>query len=59
MEPIFDFSAAPHLPHSLRTQETSTAPRPENVLGGLLTNARQLKVFEYKGEIYIDIADAA
>lgn len=59
MEPIFEFSAAPHLPHTLRLQNGQPAPRPENVLGGLLSGAKHLRVFEHKGEIYIDFAEAA
>lgn len=61
MDVVFDLSAAPHLPLSLRAT-TPPAPRPEFVLLAL-THAAQstvkLNVYEYRGEIYIDLADAA
>lgn len=61
MDVVFDFSAAPHLPLSLRTAPLPT-PRPEFVLLALThaaQSAAKLNVYEYRGEIYIDLADAA
>lgn len=61
MDTIFDLSAAPHLPLSLRTA-TPPAIRPEFVLLALTDAARsslKLRVYEYKGEIYIDTAGTA
>ncbi len=60
MDTIFDLSAAPHLPPSLRT--SAPAPRPEFVLQALTQCAQaslKLNVYEFKGEIYISMAEAA
>lgn len=61
METIFDFSAAPHLPLSLR-HDASQPVRPEfllRILAGTSVVAAAVRVFERDGEIFIDIAEAA
>ncbi|HPG88221.1 MAG TPA: hypothetical protein PLD46_01100 [Hyphomicrobium sp.] len=61
MEPIFDFSAAPHLPYSLR-DHAQNSDRPDLALGSL-TSVSQLGgsviVLERNGELYIEFANAA
>lgn len=61
MDPIFDFSAAPHLPYSLREQDQA-AVRPEVALTALTANTisgGNVIVFERNGELYIEFANAA
>lgn len=61
MDPIFDFSAAPHLPFSLRDRAHDSA-RPDLALASL-TSISQLGgsviVLERNGELYIGFAQAA
>lgn len=61
MDPIFDFSAAPHLPYSMREQSQANV-RPELALASL-TDATKISgnviVLERNGEIYIAFANAA
>lgn len=60
MDPIIDFSAAPHLPYSLREQ--AQAVRPELALVSLsdMTKiGRNVIVLERNGELYIEFANAA
>jgi hypothetical protein len=61
MDQIFDFSAAPHLPVSLRTL-TAAMSRPERILS-TLTNATlsgcKIPVLERNGEACIEFANAA
>lgn len=61
MDQIFDFSAAPHLPYSLRDQSQANV-RPELALASL-TDATKVGanviVLERNGEIYIEFANAA
>lgn len=61
MDPIFDFSAAPHLPYSLREQLQASV-RPELALGALSDIALiggNVVVLERNGELYIEFANAA
>ena len=61
METVFDFSAAPHMPLSLR-QEDATAVRPEiclSVLSGALAQTAAIRVSERDGEIFVEFGDAA
>lgn len=61
MDPIFDFSAAPHLPYSLREQPGSTV-RPELALASLTGSTNiggNVIVLERNGELYIEFANAA
>lgn len=61
MDPIFDFSAAPHLPYSLREQ-LQAAVRPELALGALsdiTLIGGNVVVLERNGELYIEFANAA
>jgi hypothetical protein len=61
MDPISDFSAAPHLPLSLRELASSTV-RPELALMSLTASSQQgrnVVVMEHNGEIYIAFANAA
>ncbi len=60
MDPIFDFSAAPHLPLSLR-QDAHAPVRPEHLLNALAGSipAESVRVLEHKGELYIAFAYAA
>jgi hypothetical protein len=61
METVFDFSAAPHLPLSLR-QEEAPAVRPEaclSVLSAALAQTAALRISERNGEIFIEFSDAA
>lgn len=61
MDPISDFSAAPHLPLSLRDR-ASTSVRPELVLTSLNASSHQrgaVAILERNGEIYIEFATAA
>ena len=57
----FDFSAAPHLPLSLRN-DARKEPRPEILLSALHAAAvggLEIRVSERAGEIFIEIAAAA
>ena len=61
MDPVFDFSAAPHLPYSLREQSQANI-RPELALVSLTDVAKvggNVIVLERNGEIYIEFASAA
>lgn len=61
MDPIIDFSAAPHLPYSLREQ-SQTNVRPELALASLTDVAKvggNVIVLERNGEIFIEFASAA
>ncbi|MEQ1671221.1 MAG: hypothetical protein ABL893_10220 [Hyphomicrobium sp.] len=61
MDPIFDFSAAPHLPPSLRNA-ADASPRPELLLSALsaaLPQTANAVVMERNGELYIEFACAA
>lgn len=61
MDPIFDFSAAPHLPYSLREQSQASV-RPELALVSLsdiTTIGGNVIVLERNGELYIEFANAA
>lgn len=58
MDPIFDFSAAPHLPYSLReAQEKAT--RPEIAITAFFNDGadRSIVVVARNGEIYVDFGD--
>jgi hypothetical protein len=61
METVFDFSAAPHLPLSLR-QDIPDVVRPEvclSVLSGALAQTAAIRISERNGEIFIEVSDAA
>ena len=61
MDPIFDFSAAPHLPFSLR-DKTHDALRPELALAALSSVSQiggKVVVLERNGELFIAVAEAA
>jgi hypothetical protein len=61
MDAIFDFSAAPHLPLSLR-QESSIPARPEVcllVLSEALSQSASFHISERNGEIFVEFSDAA
>jgi hypothetical protein len=61
MDPIFDFSAAPHLPLSLRAAPTPEL-RPECLLCALSDASSQgadVLVLERNGEIFVDFSIAA
>ena len=61
MDPIFDFSAAPHLPLSLRTARTPDL-RPECLLCALMdvsSKDADVRVMERNGEIFIEFSMAA
>jgi hypothetical protein len=61
METVFDFSAAPHLPHSLRL-DGATVVRPEfclSVLSGAIAQTAAIRISEKNGEIFIEFSDAA
>lgn len=61
METVFDFSAAPHLPLSLR-QADATVVRPEvclSLLSSALAQAAAIRISERNGEIFIEFSDAA
>lgn len=61
MDPISDFSAAPHLPVSLR-DVAATSSRPELVLSALTSasiSGGNVVILERNGEIYIEFANAA
>lgn len=61
MDPIFDFSAAPHLPLSLRERVNGGA-RPELLLASLTdasTIGGNVIVLERNGELYIEFANVA
>lgn len=61
MDPIFDFSAAPHIPLSLRETSASSL-RPELLLSELSNASPQhgnIVVLERNGELYIEFACAA
>ena len=61
MDPIFDFSAAPHLPYSLRDQLQASV-RPELALVSLSdtsTIGGNIIVLERNGELYIEFGNAA
>lgn len=60
MEPIFDFSAAPHLPYSLRQTEDGQR-RPDVALSSLLNagDDGDVVILARGGEIYIAFAEPA
>lgn len=61
MDPIFDFSAAPHIPLSLR-EPAGTRLRPELVLSalsGASSHSGKVIVLEHNGELYIEFGLAA
>lgn len=61
MDQIFDFSAAPHLPYSLRDHNDASV-RPEVALVSLnvdTTIGGNVIVLERNGELYIEFASAA
>lgn len=61
MDPIFDFSAAPHLPLSLR-ERAKAAMRPELLLASLTdasTIGGHVIALKRNGELYIAFANTA
>jgi hypothetical protein len=61
VDPIFDFSAAPHLPLSLRVGPMPLG-RPDCLLCALMdasTSGADVRVMEQDGEIFIEFSMAA
>ncbi len=59
MNPIFEFSAAPHMPYMLRTARTPDM-RPEAFVSALMVAAEDrgdVQITERNGEIFIAFAD--
>ena len=58
MNPIFELSAAPHMPFSLKTAQTAHF-RPETIVNALLVAAGggDVVITERGGEIFIAISD--